>query len=106
MEVTSEVLVSPITREKGGLVKEPILGLFADRCLLVRDDRIVARRSRAAEKGEAVGARLPSGMVAGAALGMILAVLFGFPVMMGLIYGAGIGIVASLLIPDRKPSSN
>jgi len=45
-------------------------------------------------------------MVAGAALGMVLAVLFGFGVSIGLIYGAGIGIVASLLIPDRKPSSN
>ena len=45
-------------------------------------------------------------MVAGAALGLILAVLVGFAVMMGLVYGAGIGIVASLLIPDRKPSSN
>jgi len=53
-----------------------------------------------------MGARLPSGMVAGAACGMILAVLFGFGVMIGLIYGAGMGILASLLIPDRKPSSN
>lgn len=54
-----------------------------------------------------MGARLPIGIVAGAALGMVLAVLFGFfGVSMGLIYGAGIGIVASLLIPHRKPSSN
>jgi hypothetical protein len=53
-----------------------------------------------------MGARLGIGMVAGAACGMVLALLFGFAVVMGLIYGAGIGIVGSAVIPDRKPSSN
>lgn len=53
-----------------------------------------------------MGTRLPIGMVTGAVLGMVVAVLFGFDVWMGLIYGAGTGIVASLLIPDRKQRSN
>ena len=53
-----------------------------------------------------MGARLGIGLVAGVACGMILALLFGFSVIMGLIYGVGIGIVGSAAIPDRKPSSN
>ena len=60
---------------------------------------------RAAKEKE-MGARLGIGMVAGAACGMVLALLFGFAVVMGLIYGAAIGIVGSAVVPDRKPSSN
>jgi hypothetical protein len=56
------------------------------------------------KKEKQMGTRLPGWMVTGGACGMILAVLLGFAVTIGLIYGAGIGIAASLLIPDRKPS--
>lgn len=53
-----------------------------------------------------MGARLGIGMVAGAACGMILSMLFGFGVGMGLIFGAAMGIVVSTVIPDRKPSAH
>jgi hypothetical protein len=37
---------------------------------------------------------------------MALSLLFGFGVVMGLIFGAALGIVGSAAIPDRKPSPN
>jgi hypothetical protein len=49
-----------------------------------------------------MGARLVIGMVAGASFGIVL---FGFGVV-GVIFGAAIGILGGTLIPDRKASSN
>jgi hypothetical protein len=49
-----------------------------------------------------MGARLIIGMLAGVAFGTVV---FGFGVV-GLTFGAAIGILGSVLIPDRKPSSN
>ena len=44
-------------------------------------------------------------MVAGAAFGMVLSMLFGFQVMPSMIFGAALGIVGSAVFLDRKPSS-